>query len=427
VSRLTLVTTCRSCGTPGLRSVLSLGRTPLANSLLSPDGGQSPTFPLTLVRCTTCGLVQLAEIVDPEDLFSEYVYFSSNSDTMLRHAEAMVEHLISQESLGQHSLVVELASNDGYLLQYFKQRGVPVLGIEPAANIARVAEAEKGIPTLAEFFGRDVAEAQARAGNSADVIIGNNVLAHVPDLNDFIGGVGALLKPTGVAVFEVPYLRDMLEKVEFDTIYHEHQCYFSLTSLQHAFRRHGLEVIDVERMAIHGGSLRVSVAPNGRRPANPRVHELVAAEAAWGVMDDPPYEAFARSVAELKTSLVELLDGLKAGGARLAAYGAAAKGVTLTSYCGIGRNYLEYVVDRSPHKQGQRFPVDALPICDPARLAQDRPDYALLLTWNFADEILRQQADYRHEGGKFIVPVPRPRIVDATQEVSNGRDADEKR
>jgi SAM-dependent methyltransferase len=411
VSQLTQVRQCRGCGAEPLLQVLSLGETPLANSLLPAEGGVAPTYPLSLVRCAQCGLVQLAEIVAPEALFSDYVYFSSNSETMLRHAEAMANDLVKQEALGDKSLVVELASNDGYLLQYFKQRNVAVLGIEPAENIARYAEAKKGIPTLALFFGQDVAIDLARQGKCADVIIGNNVLAHVPDLNGFVAGVATLLKPSGVAVFEVPYVQDMLAKVEFDTIYHEHQCYYSLTALQHLFGRHQLDVVDVERMTIHGGSLRVSVAPRGARLSHGSVGELLKTEHTWRVNEDAPYAAFASQVTELKTALRSVLDELKRGGARIAAYGAAAKGVTLTSYCGIGKQYLEYVVDRSPHKQGKRFPVDGLQIFDPCKLCEDQPDYALLLTWNFAEEILRQQAEYRQRGGKFIVPVPRPAIV----------------
>ena len=405
---LTLVDTCRSCGESLLAEVLSLGHTPLANSLLSPDGGRPPTYPLDLVRCTKCGLVQLAQIVEPGVLFSDYVYFSSNSETMLRHAEAMAVQLVRQESLGANDLVIELASNDGYLLQYFQRRGVPVLGIEPAANIAQVAQAEKGIPTLAEFFGHHLAKDLARQGKSADVIIGNNVLAHVPDLNDFVAGIAALLKSRGVAVFEVPYVHDMLEQVEFDTIYHEHQCYFSLTALRHAFMRHGLDVVDVERVSIHGGSLRASVAHRGSRPVSPRVAELQAEEDTWGVMDQAPYERFSAAVNDVKCALLRILDRVKQDGARVAAYGAAAKGVTLASYCGIGKQYIDYVVDRSPYKQGKRFPVDGLAIVAPAALVERRPDYALLFTWNFADEILRQQSDYIAGGGRFIVPVPSP-------------------
>jgi SAM-dependent methyltransferase len=414
VSKLTTVTACRSCGHAPLRPILSLGRTPLANSLLPAEGGTSPTFPLDLMRCTGCGLVQIAQIVAPEALFSDYVYFSSNSEMMLRHAEQMAQKIVRAEQLTDRHLVVELASNDGYLLQYFKQRHVSVLGIEPAANIARVAEQDKGIRTLARFFSHTLARELVTEGTSADVIIGNNVLAHVPDLNDFVAGVATLLKRSGVAIFEAPYLRDMLQKVEFDTIYHEHQCYFSVTALRHVFDRHGLEIVDVERVAIHGGSLRVSVAPKGERTVEARVAEIVDEELAWGVLEDAPYTAFVSAVERLKIELRTLLDELKASGARLAAYGAAAKGVTLASYCQIGANDLEFVVDRSPQKQGHRFPFDGMSILPPSALAERRPDYALLFTWNFAEEILRQQSEYTERGGRFIVPVPTPTISPST-------------
>ena len=413
---LQLVTACRSCGASPLMQVLSLGRTPLANALLPPGNApilaqDIPTYPLDLTRCTACGLTQLAQIVSPSKLFSDYIYFSSTSETMLRHAEALADSLTRQEELGPNHLVVEIASNDGYLLQFFKRRGIGVLGIEPAANIARVAEGDKGIPTLSVFFGSEIATDLANQQRSADVIIGNNVLAHVPDLNGFAAGVATLLKPSGIAVFEVPYLRDMLDKVEFDTIYHEHQCYFSLLALQALFVRHRLEIVDVERMAIHGGSLRVSVAPGGRRQPSPRVGALLAEEASW-VMNPVVYADFARSVGGLKLRLLTLLDQLKSSNARIAAYGAAAKGVTLTSYCGIGSHYLEYIVDRSAHKQGYRFPIDGLPIYPPSKLLDDRPDYALLLTWNFAAEIMHQQAAYQAAGGHFILPVPQPAVVE---------------
>jgi SAM-dependent methyltransferase len=408
VTRLTLVDACRACGHSPLVEILSLGRTPLANSLLPADSGKPATFPLTLVRCQKCSLVQIAEIVDPEDLFSDYVYFSSNSETMLAHAAAFTGQLTDRESLGRDSLVVEIASNDGYLLQYLKQRGVGVLGIEPALNIAEFAERENGIPTLARFFDHELARELASDGRCADAILGNNVLAHVPEVHGFVSGVATLLKRSGVAVFEVPYVKDMLDKVEFDTIYHEHQCYFSLTALQHLFGEHGLDVVEVERIPIHGGSIRVSFAPRGARPQSNAVAGMLDEERAWGVDHAEPYSAFAHSVDDLRRQLRTLLDDLEPN--RIAAYGAAAKGVTMTSYCDIA-DRLEYVVDRSPHKQGRRFPVGGIPIYAPDKLLADRPDYALMLTWNFADEILRQQSAYRDAGGKFIVPVPYPRVV----------------
>jgi SAM-dependent methyltransferase len=409
---LTRTTACRACG-GGLELVLDLGATPLANALLPAEGSAGPPteYPLTLRRCPVCTLVQLGEVVGPERLFSDYVYFSSFSDTMLHHAEAMASDLIAAEGLGRDSLVVELASNDGYLLQYFKERGVPVLGIEPAQNVAAVAERERGIPTIARFFGVELAAELAAEGRRADVIIGNNVLAHVPGLTGFVRGAAIALKPSGLAVFEVPYLGEMIDKVEFDTVYHEHQCYFSATALAALFASQGLPIYDLEPVAIHGGSIRVFAAPSGARRPTERMQALLREEQEWGVGTAEPYVEFAGRVRVLKRALVELLARLKGEGRRIAAYGAAAKGVTLLSYCGVGAGTLDFVVDRSTVKQGRRYPVGGLPILAPSALLERRPDFALLLTWNFAAEILRQQAAYREAGGRFIVPVPAPRVV----------------
>src|SRR3989442_7447570 len=297
---------------------------------------------------------------------------------MLHHAEAMASDLIAGERLGGGSLVVELASNDGYLPQYFKARGVPVLGIEPAQDIAAVAERERGIPTIAHFFDAALAAVLAAQGRRADVVIGNNVLAHVPALSGFVHGVATVLKPSGIAVFEVPYLGEMLDRVEFDTIYHEHQCYFSATALAALFERHGLELVDVERQPIHGGSLRVFAVPAGTRRRSEPLVALLAEERRWGVDRADAYAAFADRVAALKRELVALLDQLRAKGQRLAAYGASAKGVTLLSFCGIGPERLEVVVDRSTVKQGHRYPAGGLPILPPEALLERRPDYALL-------------------------------------------------
>ncbi|HLG73108.1 MAG TPA: class I SAM-dependent methyltransferase, partial [Chloroflexota bacterium] len=395
------VRACRSCGSGRLDVFLPLGLTPLANSLLpaGQSAESSPRYPLTVMRCEDCSLVQLKEIVPPEDLFSHYLYFSSVSPAIVSHAESLAGAVMAREKLGGAALVVEIASNDGYLLQFFKQAGVPVLGIEPAQNIARVAQEQRGIPTLTRFFGHELAAELAAEGRLADVILGNNVLAHVPDLSGFAAGVATLLKPAGVAVFEFPYLKDLLDNVEFDTIYHEHQCYFSLTAVQTVFNQHGLEVSDVGHEDIHGGSLRIWVSPKASRPTSTAVTEMLAAERGWGVETSGPYEQLSGSVQRLKSQLLETLDSIKAGGRRVAAYGAAAKGVTLTSYCGIGSQYLDYVVDRSRHKQGLGFPVDGLPIFAPEKLVEDKPDYTLLLTWNFANEILAQQSDYRGLGG----------------------------
>lgn len=406
------VTACRGCGRADLEPIIKLGPTPLANDLPLPtEPGPLPTFPLDLVRCTACTLVQLGQIVSPERLFSDYLYFSSFSDALVVHAGELVDELMQSEHLDSTSLAVEIASNDGYLLQHFVRHGVPVLGIEPARNIASVAN-DKGIRTISEFFGVDLGQRLAENGQNADVLIGNNVLAHVPDLNGFAAGVRSVLKPTAVAQFEFPYLKDMLDEVEFDTIYHEHQCYFSATALQYVFEHNDLELVDVQRVAIHGGSLRLSVAPAGQRRPSARMLDLLAEERAWGVTTAKPYRDFAEAISRLRTELRKLLTNLKDSGARIAAYGAAAKGVTLASYCGIGANDLDFVVDRSTYKQGRLFPVGGLPILPPEELLARNPDYALMFTWNFAGEILRQQSEYTRTGGHFIVPVPTPRVVD---------------
>jgi SAM-dependent methyltransferase len=402
---------CRACGGPNVPLVLSLGRTPLANALLSAEQleGREDTYPLDVVFCEDCTLVQITETVPPARLFSDYAYFSSFSDTMLRHAEALVGRVVAARPLGG-KLVTEIASNDGYLLQYYQKAGIRVLGIEPAANIARVAE-ERGIPTYVDFFGESCAQTLAARGDRADVIHANNVLAHVPDLPGFARGLDRLLADDGIAIIEVPYVKDLIDHCEFDTIYHEHLSYFSLTALQRLFSRHGLAVLDVERLPIHGGSLRVTLGHAGGSAPAQAVHRLMDEEEQWGVTRVGFYQRFAAEVAELRRSLLDTLGALRADGKRLAAYGAAAKGSTLLNCFGIGRDYLEYVVDRSPHKQGRYMPGVHLPIEAPARLLEDRPDFVLLLTWNFADEILEQQAEFRRRGGRFIIPVPEVRVT----------------
>jgi SAM-dependent methyltransferase len=400
---------CRSCGGGNLQLVLSLGNTPLANSLLTDEQLKQPEpqYPLELAFCPDCSLVQITETVPPEILFRDYLYFSSFSDSMLAHAKNITDRLISTRNLGPDSLVVEIASNDGYLLQYFKAAGIPVLGIEPASNIARVAE-QRGIRTVNEFFGDPLAQQLRREETRADVIIGNNVLAHVADLNGFMRGIATLLKDNGVAQFEAPYLKDLLDHCEFDTIYHEHLCYFSLTALDRLACRHGLRVVDVERVAIHGGSIRVQFALNGQ--PSPAVQAMLADESAW-VLDSKTYAGFAARVEQVGVKLRALLTDLKKQGKRIAAYGAAAKGSTLLNYFRIGAETLDFVVDRSTHKQGRHMPGVHLPILAPEELRQRQPDYALLLTWNFADEIFKQQALYRQQGGKFIIPIPEPKVI----------------
>lgn len=402
------MSTCRACGTE-LLPVLSLGDTPLANALLSAESLAEPEarFPLNLAFCPGCTLAQITETVPPDTLFRDYRYFSSWSDTMLKHASDLTERLIRDRQLDADSFVIEAASNDGYLLRNYQAAGIGVLGVEPARNIAAVAR-ERGIPTTEEFFDAALAESLPQA----DVFHAHNVLAHVPDLNGFVRGIHAVLKPEGVAVVEVPYVGDLLEFCEFDTIYHEHLSYFSLTALDRCFRSHGLVIWDVERVPIHGGTLRLFAGRDSTAPApSDRATVLLREEQASGLTGAQPYQAFAAQVAVIREQLTELLDKLKSDGARVAAYGASAKGSTLLNFCGIGNERIEFVVDRSTEKQGRFTPGTHLQIHAPEHLLTEQPDYTLLLTWNFAEEILAQQAEYRRRGGRFIVPVPKPTIV----------------
>jgi len=409
---------CRSCGETGLATVLSLGRTPLANALLTAEqlGEPEATYPLDLAFCPHCALAQITETVPPEKLFREYLYLSSFSETVLRHAEEIARRLVTSRSLDGNSLVVEVASNDGYLLQYYKRAGVPVLGIEPATNVARVADQERGIPTVCDFFGETLARRLSDQGRCADVIHANNVLAHVADLNGVVRGLEILLKEQGIAIIEVPYVKDMIDGCEFDTIYHEHLCYFSLTALDRLFRRHSLVIRDVERISIHGGTLRIYAGKAASTDAadggvSLAVRQMLREEDGWGVSNAEFYRGFGVKVARLRGELVTLLRGMKAQGKRIAVYGASAKGSTLLNYFRIGQETLDFVVDRSTVKQNYYTPGTHLRIHAPEKLLDTMPDYVLLLTWNFADEILEQQAEYRRRGGRFIIPIPEVKVV----------------
>lgn len=409
---MSAITACRACDSTQLALILSLGRMPLANALvdMSRAGEPESTYPLDLVLCEGCSLVQITETVPPEILFREYRYFSSFSDTMLRHAANLADEMVARCNLRDTSLVAEIASNDGYLLKNYVARGIPVLGIEPARNVAEVADAN-GVRTIAEFFGRGLAEALAARGDRADVVHANNVMAHVPDIRGVLSGVRTMLRDDGVFVMETPYVKSMLDDCEFDTIYHEHLFYWSLTALENVARSVGLAVVDVERVAIHGGSLRVSMRRDGVARLSPAVVAMLDDEQRWGARRTDAYRTFAQRVHGLKRELVDLLLRLKADGKKIACYGAAAKGSTLLNYFGVDVAVIDFVADRSTHKQHRLMPGVRIPIVPAEELLSRRPDYCVLLTWNFADEILDQQREFRRQGGKFIIPVPQLRVL----------------
>jgi len=402
---------CRSCGAEGLDLILSLGLQPLANALGTADGTASERYPLDLVFCRGCGLMQTAQTMPPERLFLDYPYFSSVADTMVDHARQLVGRLAAERTLTADDLVIEIGSNDGYLLQFYRERGIPVLGIEPSANLVEAARRSYGVASLTRFFDRDLAEELRQAGRRAAVIHAHNVLGHVPSPRAFAGAVARLLRPDGVAVIEVPYVRDLIDGVQFDTIYHEHFSYFSLTALEPICAAAGLVLADVERIAIHGGSLRLMVVPAGRGTASPRVAALRAEEARWGALDPAFCAGFAGRVAGLGAELRELLVELKRQGKRIAGYGASAKGSVLLNHFGIGHELIDFVVDRAPAKQGRLIPGTRIPILPPQAVLERTPDYLLLLVRNIAAEILAQQHSYRNAGGRIIIPLPRIEVL----------------
>jgi SAM-dependent methyltransferase len=405
---------CRSCGTPLSHVFVDLGMSPVSNAMRHPSQARDAEafYPLKTFVCADCKLVQIEDVQPAETHFhGNYTYFSSYSASWLAHAERYAGMMTERFKLGPQSRVIEVASNDGYLLQYFKGRGIPVLGIDPAANCAEVAKRERGIDTLVRFFGKATATEVAGQGK-ADVIAGNNVLAHVPDINDFVAGLKILLKDTGVITIEFPHLLRLIEASYFDTIYHEHYSYLSLLSVEHLFARHGLRLFDVQELTTHGGSLRIFAGHEGKVPdASERLLAFRAREAAAGLGDMPAYAAFAGKVRHAKRALLSCLIKLKEEGASIVAYGAAAKGNTLLNYCGIRGDFIDYAVDASPHKQGLLLPGTAIPVYAPERIFETKPNYVLILPWNLKDEIIAQCSGIRDWGGRFIIPLPAPEII----------------
>lgn len=399
---------CRFCGTPLSVTFADLGMTPLCQNRVLPEAldEMEAYYPLHALVCTQCKLVQLGEYVAPERIFDDYAYFSSYSDSWLDHARRYVEGAITRFGLTRDSFVVEVASNDGYLLRNFVAAGVPVLGIEPAANVAAAAQ-EQGIRTEVRFFGEGTARDVARAYARADLIVGNNVLAHVPDLNDFVAGLGHLLAPRGTVTMEFPHLLRLVEENQFDTIYHEHFSYFSFHTVQRVFAAHGMRIYDVEELSTHGGSLRIYAGHEASAPApTDAVDALDQKELAWGVEDMGTYARFADRVRATKRDILSFLIEAKGRGKRIVGYGAPGKGNTLLNYCGIGTDFLDYTVDRSPHKQGTYTPGARIPVFHPDHIRETRPDYVFILPWNLKDEIMTQMAHIREWGGRFVVPIP---------------------
>ena len=409
-SQKTATRSCRFCGTNLQRTLVDLGMSPLCETYPAADDFNRGEvfYPLRVYVCERCYLVQLEEYESAESIFSDYPYFSSYSDSWLKHARTYCDKLTKQMGLGRQNLVVEVASNDGYLLQYFVQEGIPVLGIEPAANVAKVA-VTKGVPTLVRFFGAQLARELVAEGRSADLVLGNNVLAQVPDLNDFVEGLRIVMKPTGVLTLEFPHLLQLMERNEFDTIYHEHFSYFSMLTTVRIMEAHELKVFDVEELPTHGGSLRVYAcrSEDTTHSTQPSVGNLIQREMHAGLGSARGYENFARQVKQTKLELVEFLITAARQGKTVAAYGAPGKSATLLHYCGIGKDLIEYTVDKSPHKQGRFLPGTHIPIYHPDRIRETKPDYVVILPWNLGDEIMEQLRFIREWGGRFVLPIPR--------------------
>lgn len=405
---------CRFCQTPLTHSFVDLGMSPLSNAFIKPENyhAMEPFYPLHAYVCGSCFLVQLEEFESPQHIFSDYVYFSSYSDSWLRHAQAYTELMVRRFGFNAKSQVIEIASNDGYLLRYFKERGIPVLGVEPAANVAQVARSA-GIPTMTKFFGVETAKELLASGKQTDLLLGNNVLAHVPDINDFVAGMKLVLKPGGVVTMEFPHFLQLMANNQFDTIYHEHFSYLSFITAEKIFARHGLTLFDVEELPTHGGSLRIYAkhAENTKHAATVNVESLKQREKAAGIDDINTYTKFSENVRATKRHLLDFLIKVKREGKSVVGYGAPAKGNTLLNYCGIGTDFMDYTVDRSPHKQGLFLPGTRIPVFAPERIRETQPDYILILPWNIKEEVVEQMSYVRDWGGKFIIPIPRVEVM----------------
>lgn len=400
---------CRFCSSELKHSFVDLGMSPLANSYIASENLQKmePFYPLHAFICDQCFLVQLKEFESPQSIFSDYAYFSSYSQSWLEHASNYVDMMVERFGFDTDSQIIEVASNDGYLLQYFKKKDIPVLGIEPAANVAKVA-IEAGIPSITEFFGEQTATDVVASGKRADLLLGNNVLAHVPDLNDFVKGLKILLNKTGVITLEFPHLQRLIEHTQFDTIYHEHFSYFSCITIQKVFSAHGLVLFDVDELGTHGGSLRVYARhdDDASKPVSSNVSRLIDRETAAGFADIDFYRSFESAVISTKQNLLEFLIQAKREGKSIVGYGAAAKGNTLLNYCGVRTDFIDYVVDRSPHKQDHYLPGTHIPIYSPERIKETKPDYLLILPWNIKKEVMEQMHYVRDWGCKFLTLIP---------------------